>query len=479
MKKLLILSIALFAIVACSKSDDSDEVIITTLEGSEFTLSQFAVHTFPAVDTWVIEDQSATAEDFAGLSAAIEYISSAEVDRKIEIEFSSLSTIPDYAIFGISLSDASRNFSALGALTAPNVTSVGNRAFEYCSGLTSVDMEILQSIGYNAFNGCSALTEIDLQEVTTIGESTFSGCSALTSVDLSALESLGSKAFNLCSSLEEATLPATLETIKESTFSYCTSLTSISAPAVVVIEQRAFNECRALTAFDAPLAEEIGDYAFIACESLESITLPSSRPSVGTGAFNHCTSLTEIISESSEFLFEDGILYNGDQSEAIAALQAVVSGDVVLPSSTTTLRERTFYNCADITSVDLPGVTSISSFAFGYCSSLLTATLGAATTLDSEAFYDCQLMTSLTAAYLTEIGSKAFYNCESLVELNIATASNVVLNSINEHAFYAADVSKIVLTLGAANASSVKYGDTLTLGDEDSIEFSEIIVLED
>ena len=54
-----------------------------------------------------------------------------------------------------------------GAFTVPNsVTSIGNRAFYYCSGLTSVDIpNSVTSIGGEAFYDCSGLTEITLRAV--------------------------------------------------------------------------------------------------------------------------------------------------------------------------------------------------------------------------------------------------------------------------------------------------------------------------
>ena len=70
-------------------------------------------------------------------------------------------------------------------LVIPNtVTSIGNYAFRYCSGLTSVTIpNSVTSIGYRAFEGCSGLTSVTIpNSVTSIGNVAFSGCSGLTSV---------------------------------------------------------------------------------------------------------------------------------------------------------------------------------------------------------------------------------------------------------------------------------------------------------
>ena len=58
------------------------------------------------------------------------------------------------------------------------VTSIGNCAFEGCSGLTSVTIgNSVTSIGIYAFSGCSGLTSVTIpNSVTSIGIYAFSGC---------------------------------------------------------------------------------------------------------------------------------------------------------------------------------------------------------------------------------------------------------------------------------------------------------------
>ena len=64
------------------------------------------------------------------------------------------------------------------------MTSIGNSAFSYCSGLTSVTIpNSVTTIGSNAFRGCSGLTSVTIpNSVTTIGGNAFTQCSGLTSV---------------------------------------------------------------------------------------------------------------------------------------------------------------------------------------------------------------------------------------------------------------------------------------------------------
>ena len=89
----------------------------------------------------------------------------------------------------------------LTSVTIPNgVTTMGNYVFYYCEGLTSVTIgNGVTSIGNYVFYYCSGLTTITIPDsVTSIGYSAFSNCSKLTSVTIQATTppSLGSSVFS-------------------------------------------------------------------------------------------------------------------------------------------------------------------------------------------------------------------------------------------------------------------------------------------
>ncbi|MCR5701134.1 MAG: leucine-rich repeat domain-containing protein [Lachnospiraceae bacterium] len=101
------------------------------------------------------------------------------------------------------------------------VTSIGEWAFDGCTGLTSITLpNSVTSIGDCAFFGCKGLTSITLPDsVKSIGESAFSGCTGLTSITLpNGVTSIGRSAFSGCEGLTSITLPDSVTSVGEYAF---------------------------------------------------------------------------------------------------------------------------------------------------------------------------------------------------------------------------------------------------------------------
>ena len=135
--------------------------------------------------------------------------------------------------------------------TTYSVTSIGEWAFSYCSGLTSITIgNSVTSIGNSAFEGCSGLTSITIgNSVTSIGKWAFAWCSELTSVTIpNSVTSIADYAFHSCSSLTSVTIPNSVTWIGEGAFHSCSGLTSVTiGNSVTSIGYRAFYNCSGLT----------------------------------------------------------------------------------------------------------------------------------------------------------------------------------------------------------------------------------------
>ncbi|MDE5765418.1 MAG: leucine-rich repeat domain-containing protein [Ruminococcus sp.] len=115
------------------------------------------------------------------------------------------------------------------------VTIIGERVFEYCSLLTSVNIpDSTKIIGKYAFSCCQILTSVNIPDsVTTIGDNAFE-LTSLISVDIpDSVTSIGNEVFRNCSSLTSVDIPDSITSIGASTFEDCTSLTSVNIPSSV------------------------------------------------------------------------------------------------------------------------------------------------------------------------------------------------------------------------------------------------------
>ena len=87
-----------------------------------------------------------------------------------------------------------------------SVTSICEKAFYYCSGLTGVTIpNSVTSVGDEAFSDCSNLTVISIpNSVTSIGERAFAYCSSLTSIVIpNSIKRIEDKVFGGCSAVAQ------------------------------------------------------------------------------------------------------------------------------------------------------------------------------------------------------------------------------------------------------------------------------------
>ena len=131
------------------------------------------------------------------------------------------------------------------------VTSIGERAFQNCRGLTTITIpSSVTSIGYSAFRGCAGLTTITIpSSVTSIDERAFARCTGLTTIIIpSSVTSIGDSTFYGCTGLTTITIPSSVTSIGNRAFCDCASLTTITIPSSLCLSEWAFQGCTGLTA---------------------------------------------------------------------------------------------------------------------------------------------------------------------------------------------------------------------------------------
>ena len=131
-----------------------------------------------------------------------------------------------------------------------------------------------------------------------------------------------------------------------------------------------------------------GDYSFLNCTDLTSVSIPNTVTSISFGTFYGCSGLKSIN----------------------------------IPNSVTTIQDYAFLNCSSLTDINIPNsVTTIGNFAFQLCSGLTNINIpNSVTSIGKYAFWDCSSLTSFTIpSSVMSIDDGAFGNCYNIKNLVI------------------------------------------------------------
>ena len=357
------------------------------------------------------------------------------------------------------------------------VTSIENEAFWYCGGLTAVIIpDSVTSIGSRAFWGCKGLTSITVNTgnskyhsngnclIETDSKTLILGCKNSVIPSDGSVTGIGNGAFNDCTGLTAITIPDSVMSIGEQAFQYCGGLTAVIIPdSVTSIGWLAFQECRGLTSVTiGNSVTSIGTQTFCMCSSLTSITIPDSVTSIGNHAFWGCTRLTSIT-------IPDSVTSIGMQ--AFSMCSSLTS--ITIPDSVTSIGNGAFKGCNRLTELTIPFVgstkdgTGDTNFGhiFGGANSSVPASLTTVTitggTIADRAFDGCSSLTSITLGYsVISIGFRAFANCTSLT--SIAIPNN--LTKIGRFAFdNCSAITSINLPSGITTISSGMFANCASL----------------
>lgn len=165
-----------------------------------------------------------------------------KITKKTGIVFFDVKVVPEKADYPLYYSDDNE---PTGAITIPKnftrkvgdffcsytVTEIGDHAFAWCEGITSVTIPgSVKTIGEAAFWSCPALKSVPLPNgIQEIKKGTFSECIALQSIDIPAsVKTIGKWAFAHCEALQSIDIPANVTTIVQKAFGRCTGLKTVT-----------------------------------------------------------------------------------------------------------------------------------------------------------------------------------------------------------------------------------------------------------
>lgn len=159
----------------------------------------------------------------------------------------------------------------------------------------------------------------------------------------------------------------------------------------------------------------IGEKAFMGCDKLSHIGIPSTVTKIEKGAFWGCRRLVSITVPDSVTTLEDasdeftGIFYQCTNLESVNFLGVVKRipnymfrncenlKNVTLEHGVEEIGRYAFFNCTGLENITLPdSIKRIEARAFQHCTGLISATLGSSLNrIEEEAFYETYSLSSL------------------------------------------------------------------------------------
>lgn len=464
--------------------------------------------------------------------ASLEYIGSYAFDgctNLAEIEFRGTSSLKELGSYVF-------QSTALVSPTLPNsIDTMGSYVFSKCTKLTSANIPTgITSIPGGMFSGCTSLVTFTVPtHVTSLGNSSaggsvFNGCTKLETVTLhDGIEYIGSSTFKGCSKLNNVTLPdnTSFVALENNLFENCKALTTITIPANVTKigttlgTGATFKGCSNLTTviFEGTNVTAIQGYSFQNCTKLVNFTMPENLSVLGRSAFNACKALTNItlpvgLTELDEFKNSvanphgEGKQFQGCTSLTTVTINGALSkitgylfdgctslSSINFPESVIAIDAYAFRNTG-FTTITLPELSRIETYAFANCAKLTSVTLNEAQRiLGTYMFYNCPKLetinlpsnlvgiptyafskTALTSVQIpektSEIGDYAFTNCKNLAQVNLGEG----VKSIGIGAFYGTGVRSITIPASVTSIGGTAFFECNELTDM-SVDSSNVV----
>ena len=337
------------------------------------------------------------------------------------------------------------NCSHLTELTIPSsVKYINKDAFQGCIGLTSIIVEEGNSF-YDSRDNCNALirTEDNLlmtgcmntiipSSVVSIGDGAFSYCVGLTSLTIpSSVTSIADDAFFGCSKGLTSIVVEEGNPVYDSRDN-CNAIIRTADNKLII---------GCVNTVIPNSVTCIGDGAFFGCENLTTLTIPNSVTAIGANAF-HATGWYDNQPDGLVYAGKVAYCYKGEMPEnteivinegtlGIAGRAFDLSYydwrtystanliSVTIPNSVVSIGDGAFCKCFAMTTVHIPNsVTRIGNDVFYGCAGLTSVTIpNNVTSIGDYAFYESGLTSVTIPNSVTSIGTFAFTNCRALTEV--------------------------------------------------------------
>lgn len=290
---------------------------------------------------------------------------------------------------------------------------------KYVGDLTEVSLKTIEE---------NVKIEDESISITSIGEKAFYGCDTLEKLDLSkSAKSLSFDiagfAFAYCTSLQTVTLPDTVyvdyNKIGEGAFAFCENLTDITiGEKFATVGTGAFAYCSSLRSVAlSPKQKVIEEFTFAYCDELSNVTFSDEIRSIKESAFTETAISNLDLSKYSK------LRYIGANAFTNTKLSSVT-----LPDSVTYVGNHAFYNCYDLTTLNIPFIgntiattPTANSFTsiYGIDAREERDTPVYPTNPDETPTVVPDRYMNVTVKAVTQIPNSLFYGCDYLQSLNI------------------------------------------------------------
>lgn len=260
------------------------------------------------------------------------------------------------------------------------------------------------------------------------------------------IQAIDEYSFSGKENVKKVVIPASVTYINSSAFENCSSLNDFEVAEDneeyytengVIYDKKADSQlvlfpCGRDGAYSVPdTVKTIGDGAFYTSR-LESLEIPASVETIGSGIVDYCSFLTTITVSEDNAIYSssDGIVYDKSQTRLVIVPPGI-SGEHTIPNTVTELGDFAFYSCYKLTKINLPGkLKTLPKGVFAGCSGLKTIQLpDGLKTIEDRAFVGCTSLESIKIPEaLTNFGAYVFTQCTSLQSIKVDD-SNFEFNS--------------------------------------------------